>query len=166
MGMHLWHATKDRVPPYGLVVLAKNGEDGRPFKAVRILHKKHRWPVWGRQRTNGDPYLMRYAPEYWTGLDGPVEPDKPLSEPPWSGGLRSRVAPLSDSSGMIIHRLVGCPPPAATGRGWAGTARDGVVHSGRSAWNGRPVGQQIGVAHGVAFTMWISTCSVTHSLLG
>jgi hypothetical protein len=78
----IWHATADQVPPYGVIVLARNGERGRPFKAVRILHRKRRWPVWGRQDPRGGVKLLRLEPEYWTGLDGPVEPDRTLPEPP------------------------------------------------------------------------------------
>jgi hypothetical protein len=69
-------------PRYGLVVWARNGENGRPFKAVRLLHKQWRCPVWAKQRPNGEPQIMHYAPDWWAGVDGPVEPDKPFPEPP------------------------------------------------------------------------------------
>jgi hypothetical protein len=79
--LSLWHATADLVPPYGTIVWARFG-NSPPFKAVRLLHRKRRKAVWGRQRPRGGANLLRDTPDYWAGVDGPVEPANQCPEPP------------------------------------------------------------------------------------
>jgi len=90
--MSCWRTTQEGLPPYGLVVWARCG-GGQPFKAVRILHKKRRKSVWGRQRARGRVQLLRAPPDVWAGIDARVEPEGPDPEPPaFSVFARPRVA--------------------------------------------------------------------------
>jgi hypothetical protein len=138
------------VPPYGLVVWARNGETGRPFKAVRLLHKQWRCPVWAKQRPSGEPQIMRGAPEWWSGIGGPVVPDKPVPEPP--AFARFAEAPKASPSRPIQRdwwresaNLTYSPAGSVSAREAEGrllralltisatTRRDGPVHPGSNA---------------------------------
>lgn len=75
-----WYSPTDQPPPFGVIVWALYGGD--QFKAVRILRKKKRQPVWGRMRKRGVEFL-RELPDCW----------RPLNAATWRMPLPDPVPP-------------------------------------------------------------------------